>query len=1190
MHRPSGSSNTGVIAASGALSVKGRDSGQFGITSGAKANMSSQITTGTVSVKTRRNAAKTVLALSALVLTAMFALSPIGTAAGDTNADHAPLQALFGTVVEVDLPDTLAVATDSGVVEVIVPDTAEFTGDVMAVEDISEGDRIVASIHVNPDDSVEAVRVLVVPNLSTTVTRHILGVIVDHEDGVVVVQDRDGNSVSIDVPQSVEVPEVGTVVTAIAQLDRDTGRLLAQTFDLVEDAVQRLQEALDRATDEDQIEALEELLERARDQHLSALDRARDALERAQNAVQAAIQEREEAERRLAEVEARFEDLRQRYVQEASDRNERLPQLRTEGVISFDAEVWLDASGTFTLRPRINDADDSVTRTIAWNENTLAIVPVELREADPDAPAVTATTARSVALPLNDVKSLIPSGSSVIVQYDPNTDPALATLITVIPPEIPDAIKDALERERLRSISGFITLVEETQILNAATGVIVITNREHDVKVAVKVTEETQIEVDGRLATLGDLAAGMAVDVDFAEVAVDDDAQFATQSSLSGRLDALRIRARSTIDSNEVNVAGVIAGLDVGTQTLAVLTSDGSILKANIVSEAEIVKDGKTARFGALETGDLVLGSTLFNRETQTFTRIVAQSPRAIDFVGTITGFDRNPDRLTITTTNGDVLIVFITSSTLLLNEDGERLEASDLAAGHRIIKGRVQPVQLDDRTVLVASELVIGAPAVSTARGVVSRIDADSGALRITPSTASGVDSEQHLDLSVAENNRSILFKNETRIRTLEPVEVGDIVESVSFTTSNGVIVRMSVVSPKVQRTRGEVDAVATESVVIDTRAGRTIRLAVVDETVITLNGRRVDSLESVSTGDTVASALYIASEDSAARGIAVRLNVLSLNIEVVSPGGPGEGGAGVAVETSISGVIEEITGETWTIGDRVFRVNSDTRLFGERPEIGLVAKATLVLNSDGRFVAASISVAGRPDINPSTRPAEVLPALPSDGADELGLVRILGKVQAVEESDSGNVVVVVDGVKVLLIESTIVLGDPKVGASALAVVRRSPAGNVTAVTMIFTNRDGSVIGPVDEQPGVPPSVFPTPEPADPEVVSPEDENSEVTRPDDSVDQDADNVVTVTIVVEEVSGRVVIAEGRTYFLTVEQVANLGEGDSITVDVQEVGADELADVLPEEDLATLTENPLYEAATATGSNPIFVAE
>ncbi len=1203
--------NTEVIAPTRILNVKGLGPGETDTIPGSK-QMSTKIPTGATPSSIKRYAAKTAAVFAAVALIAAMTVPAIGTSPSRASADHAPLEAIFGTVVEVKLPDTLAVATNSDVTTVIVPSNDVFTGEITSIEDITEGDRVVGSIHIADDGVTTADKLLIVPDLTKSVTRHILGVILEIQDGVIVVQDRDGNTISIDVPEGIEIPEVGTVVTAVAQLDRATGRLEAQAFDRVEDAVQRLQEAKDRVTDSDLKDELEERLERARDQHLSALERARQGLERAQAAISAAIAERDEAQRRLAEVQSRFDDLRQRYVQEASDRDERLPELRTEGTLNYDEDEWAEPEGEFSLVPRINDADDSVTHTFTWDEKTLAIVPVEIREADPDSPAVTATLARSVALPLNDVKSLIPSGSQVMVQYDPNTEPARATLITVLPPTLPDAIEDALERERLRSINGFITLVDETPELDATIGVIVVANRQHDLKIAAKITEETEIEVDGNPARFNQLAAGMSVEVEF-DAATADPASDAA-ASLTGRLNALRIRAVSEIDDDDVHVAGVIAGLDQETRTVGILTRDGDIVRAQVVDEAVIVKDGVQSRFGALEVGDLVLDATRFNRNTLVLTRLVVQSPRAVGLSGTITGLDRNPDRLTITTANGRVLVVFVIDSTMIRTENGTQVLFSQLSVGDKVLKGEAQPVQRDGHTVLVGRELVVGDSNIATARGVVARVDADAGNIRIVArNTSAGANSpSRFIDLSVAENNRSLLFKNDERIRTLAPVEPGDIVESVSYVTSTGTIVKMSVVSPNLQRVRGVVSAVTSNGLTVWTSNGLTVGLAVVDETAITLNGRRITSLRLVDRGDIVAEAVYIASEANPARGVALKITLISplpVPGESLVPTDPDgtELDPGV-VEATVSGVIEEISNEAWVIGDHKFLVNEKTRFFGERPQKGLVAKATLVLDDDGEFVATAISVAGRPDTNPTTRPVEIQPVEPGDGPD---LVRILGKVQDFERGEEDRLkLVVIDGVNVVIVSNTVIAGEPEVGVSALAVVRRTPGGAVVANSVIFIKPKNSGSGNNDDETGIGPGEEPK-DPSDDDVQpsgpasTPSDDEDDVNIPSTTPTEDDDNssggntgsttaeesdLKLETITVERISGRVVIADGKTYLLKAVQVLGLGIGDTLEVSVRKVDGDKIDTELNLLDRFAVTSNPLYQADTSSGSNALFVAE
>ena len=1041
--------NTGVTSAVSISIMRGRDPGSTGVASGAIDMADNTMTVSNPSF-VRRNAARAATMLAALLMVVALAMPATDRA----SADEPVLRAVFGSVVAVTLPDTLAVATNSGVVKLVMTHDSVFTGDITSIEDISEGDRVVATAYGEPGGVLTVARILVLPDLSQTVTRHILGVIIDAQDDVVTLQDGNGNTITIYVPAGVAIPEVGTVVTIVVQVDRSTGRLTAQAFELVEDAVKRLQEAADRTTDAELKKELEHRLEKARDQHLTALEKARAALQRAQQAVSAAVSQREEAQRRLAEVQAKFDALRQRYVQEASDRNERLPQLLITGVLVYDENRWLDESGTFTIIPATSAAYAGDSQDFAWDASTLAIVPVEVQQQDGDSPAITSAVAQSVAVALNDVKSLFPPGSRVTVQYDPNLIPAIATLVTVLPPELSEEQQDALERERVRSITGVITLAEDTPDLDGAIGVIVVANSQHNVKVAAKVTEQTDVEVDGQPASFGQLAAGMAVEVDFSTESSSTGSQGEIVAEAGNRT-AVAIRARTVVGDHEAYVAGVITTTNPDARAVAVLPRSGEVVRARVVDDAVIIKDGARARFADLKVGDIVLDATRYNQATMVFTRLLVQSPRGISISGTVTGIGHSPDRLTVAASNGDVLSVFIVDETGIHGANGERLEFGDLSIGDRIVKGSLQPVIRDGRTVNVARELVLGYPAIAVARGKVTRVNADTGVVRIAVTADTTDGSSTELELSLAERQRSVLIKNGERIDDLSTVQVGDIVESVSYTQETRLIIKMVVASPNLQRIRGAVSSVASSGLVIEGSSGRFFGLSVNKDTNITLNGVRVDTLKDVKPRQIVVEAVYISRSSDLTEGLALRIVLLDRpQLIDGSNSSSSSGSTGSVVETTVSGVIKSIDGNDWRIGDHKFIVNGDTQFFGERPQEGLVAKASLRLNDWGQFVATAISVAGHPDSNPTTRPADVQPSQPGDSSGQGstdGLVRILGKVQKIDWLSDGQMVVVIDGVKILVLPSTILVGEPFEDVTALAVVRRNASGSVTAVTIAF-------------------------------------------------------------------------------------------------------------------------------------------
>ena len=86
----------------------------------------------------------------------------------------------------------------------------------------------------------------------------------------------------------------------------------------------------------------------------------------------------------------------------------------------------------------------------------------------------------------------------------------------------------------------------------------------------------------------------------------------------------------------------------------------------------------------------------------------------------------------------------------------------------------------------------------------------------------------------------------------------------------------------------------------------------------------------------------------------------IISIQFQIKVDDTGGVDGSGVEMETS--GVIEVIRGKTWVIGGNVFIVNFSTDILGEEPEVGLVAKALLVSNPGGTFIAREVNVFSRP------------------------------------------------------------------------------------------------------------------------------------------------------------------------------------------------------------------------------------
>ena len=80
-----------------------------------------------------------------------------------------------------------------------------------------------------------------------------------------------------------------------------------------------------------------------------------------------------------------------------------------------------------------------------------------------------------------------------------------------------------------------------------------------------------------------------------------------------------------------------------------------------------------------------------------------------------------------------------------------------------------------------------------------------------------------------------------------------------------------------------------------------------------------------------------------------------------------------------------------------------------------------------------------------------------------------------------------------------------------------------------------------------------------------------------------------VTIVVEQVNGRVILAADDIYLLTAEQARGLEKGDEITVKVRRVRIEDISTQLSMIDRTVLTTNPLYKEHGGSGSSKLYVA-
>ncbi|HJP27781.1 MAG TPA: DUF5666 domain-containing protein, partial [Dehalococcoidia bacterium] len=211
-------------------------------------------------------------------------------------------------------------------------------------------------------------------------------------------------------------------------------------------------------------------------------------------------------------------------------------------------------------------------------------------------------------------------------------------------------------------------------------------------------------------------------------------------------------------------------------------------------------------------------------------------------------------------------------------------------------------------------------------------------------------------------------LSKNGQPIRSLLEVERGDKADIVLYEILTGIVKKLSVVSDNFIRSRGTLQWVSdnNRTIQVELATGNIFLLWVGAETTIHLDGRRISTMQLVkdqflNSSILIPEVLFIRDSIDSDEGV-----IISINFQTKSQRDQVESEVDrqeAAIGSTISGVIEAISGDQWVIGGRVITVNASTRFTGADPEIGEVAVAVLVSRLDGTFIARSVTVSRRRD-----------------------------------------------------------------------------------------------------------------------------------------------------------------------------------------------------------------------------------
>jgi len=1002
---------------------------------------------------------------SVIALVVIFGAAGAGTANAGTgsSAESAPgsagIEAVFGTAVEVRPPDAIVLATNAGLLTLKFNELSEIKigSNIASVADVVEGDRVISTARRDDSGDLIALKTIIQIANSQPITKHIVGVVTDATDEEISIQTRNGDVVVVLISAGVDSPLVGDGITLVAQLDRSSGVLTARGFELTSKTVERLEVASDRAADKAEKERLAQIAIEARSKHLSALDDAARALQRVIDAGRVDREALDHAANQINEIQRRFNELKRIYDRAARDRNEELPLLTISGAL-------VDEIGetSFTIVPRGEQDADPFSVTFSSDpESTRVTIP-------DDWPGLSDVEFEEPLL-LADVRHLIGPGSELDVHYSIEDSLRSGVLVQARPPRLFDELEAVINNEAHRAFHGVITLVEIDDSLEGAIGIVIAANERLGIKVAAKVSDETEVTLDGETSDIASLATGQAVDIQF---------ESSDLSSLSGitasgvTLRALAIRARTSTPVEERHISGIAESIDVEGSAITIRPIDGSPVELKLGEGVPVIRNGLPVQLADISEGDLIVDATRFDPLSGLLTRLVTVARTNVKFAGTITGIGQEPARLLVTGENGRSINVLITADTWLVL-DGRRVEFDDLETGLRVSNGVYSVAGGNGAYYNVAVIVPAESPKVGRATGIITAVNVSAGTL----SVLSGKSIETRFlrlrlpELPVAGS----LQKDGLPIDSLTTVERGDRIGIVVYVIESGLIKEMSVVSDNFIRSRGTLLEVSSDQrfVVAELANGDVFDLWIGPKSVVNLNGRRVESFSAVadllasasaSDGDVVAlipEVLFI--RDSLDSNLGV---VISIRIQIKTDAGGAESGRtdSSVVEVTISGVIEAIDGQTWAIDGHVFFIDDNTEFLGEEPEVGLVAKAALISRPGRMLVAQAVSVAGHPDESPTRKPIDVRPDSTggdagSDGAEKYFELR--GEITGINARG-----IIVETVQVIIGDDVEVDAELlKVGAVVRVKVRQTADGLVHAagleVLRAARDSDGSAASP---------------------------------------------------------------------------------------------------------------------------------
>ncbi len=611
-------------------------------------------------------------------------------------------QGLFGSVADVLVSTTgltvIILDTKQGEVELLAsPETAvSIPGrETASLSDISVGDFL-AVLAKKVEENLEAEKVLVKPS-NPVATAHTTGVVVESATNRLVIVDRDGNRITIELGPGIADAPPGQVVTAVVRQDLASGSLSAQGIETADKNIERLQVALERAQSQGVTRNLENLKVRLKENTTGNLTVLQNVLQRVPEPARPAIERnleafKETSRRALATFDLGPALVRLVGVVELVDALQRIALVTPEDgeqveiLITDDTRILLGGSQVglerLLLGHRVKATYDPDTGEGHFIEIFIGVKLQPKQEQQllalaKEGEAEGAATAIFPTTTPPRLTLLTSTGDTLTLTVGPTTQ----IEVRGIEASLQDIVLNARLKARYNPSTLQAILIETFDIVSGESfsqGVMQSFNRKTgDVQVIqpdgatllLKLTPNTIIEKDGLKVTISEVKLG--------------DLVRPTTRYVTSTKELKRLGLKSP---PALPLLGIIRGkvTQKGVDSLTISTDDLKLVTVTVTGATRIERQGGVIGFAALEIGERVV-TGLYNLVTLEATQLVVQPARTLQIRGTISAL--NPDVMTVTITPevGDLVTLIVSKRSVITKQEKTEANFNDLAVGDEV-------------------------------------------------------------------------------------------------------------------------------------------------------------------------------------------------------------------------------------------------------------------------------------------------------------------------------------------------------------------------------------------------------------------------------------------------------------------------------------------------------------------------